>query len=939
MPVKGAIILVVSVLSWFFFIFGHQIFFVSAQTSTTRLSLTLSLHGIGTGGDNVSPGSGNINPRHPERTVRVDFYNATNQLVLSKTGTVYYVPSTGRFAGIIDLGSIESGTYRARLKVSQYLTKIVPGITTLTNGQTHQLANISLVTGDVNNDDRINILDFNIIQDCFSGLLPPRNCADSIKKLAADITDDGAVDQFDYNLYIREISVQIGDDIPPTIGIPVPTNTLGASTPTLTPRPTLVIPQNLIAPSNAELEAIGLLSVIARGADPRCNIDSTEAIQRTMNEAYEKNMVTFFPRGTYCISGTLVGKKLYDSNTSITKGFELAGSTMGSSVIRLKAGSPGFGNPNSPKSLVYIYNICNVPNGCGLNGRIPIGGDNRDNGFVQTVRDLEFEIEEGNAGAVAVQLWGAQNNSLISVRIRMKSGFAGIRGVAGANSSLVNIEVDGGRYGIIGGSNSVVASNYPSFANLKLYNQTEAAIFNPAPTSWFYAGLHIKKAAPPAIVTQSGSQYGGFTIVDGVIEFTNSSTNAAIDNSFNKGINLHNVYFKNAAAIIKHPNSVFTGGLGWKRIKEYGYAANGVNLLDGIVKTGEYSLPLTSETPILEIVNRHGISPNDFPSADVLLARIAAGDKSVVNVKDLGILPSAGGWESYGYGGGNNSSPDVTTKLTQVINSGAEIIFFPKGKYLISTTLELKEKTHLMGIANQYSGLIMANGWKPTVNNPAVMLRTMDSATASPKLSFMRVQYRTDPPYDYHHAVIIRSGKTVFLDTLVRPVLNNSTVNLAPNRRMIMTGNAGGKFYGLALGGNENRIQHPDYRHLLIENTFNPLLIYGANPEDHVFNNGQLGWGMEIKNSRNVAFLGTKTENHNTLIVSNSKNIALWALTNYDNVSVYNTTDVTGSLFPKNWWEEAQLNEVFNGQTVTIARDKIIGIFNRGNFAWENFFP
>jgi hypothetical protein len=88
--------------------------------------------------------------------------------------------------------------------VPQYLGRQYPGILSIANGQATHLQDLALVSGDTNNDNVLSILD------CFSDLTPARNCSDANKKLMTDLTDDGEVNQFDYNLFLRELSVQSG---------------------------------------------------------------------------------------------------------------------------------------------------------------------------------------------------------------------------------------------------------------------------------------------------------------------------------------------------------------------------------------------------------------------------------------------------------------------------------------------------------------------------------------------------------------------------------------------------------------------------------------------------------------------------------------------------------------------------------------------------------
>jgi O-glycosyl hydrolase len=184
---------------------------VPTNTQTTKLQLIVFLHGIGKGGDNVNPsGLGTTNPLHQNRSVIVEVSNTANQVVASKQGLLHYSLTAGNFQGTIDLGNLPTGSYTGKIKVSQYLQRILPGILTFTTGQTTSASPVFLIAGDSNDDNVLSILDYNLLIDCFSELTPARNCSDSNKKQMTDLTDDGNVNQFDYNLLLRELSVQSG---------------------------------------------------------------------------------------------------------------------------------------------------------------------------------------------------------------------------------------------------------------------------------------------------------------------------------------------------------------------------------------------------------------------------------------------------------------------------------------------------------------------------------------------------------------------------------------------------------------------------------------------------------------------------------------------------------------------------------------------------------
>jgi hypothetical protein len=174
---------------------------------STILNILLSLHGIGTGGDSVNQNaSGNTSPLRADRTVTVEIYDVQNQLVLTKQTTVSYDGASGKFVGSLDLGpEFNSGVYTVKIKTDQFLRGLVSGIQTITTGQTTSLPDLVLVSGDVNGDNQVNIVDYNLLIGCYSDLLPAIDCTPANNTLT-DLNDDGNVNQFDYNLFLRELT-------------------------------------------------------------------------------------------------------------------------------------------------------------------------------------------------------------------------------------------------------------------------------------------------------------------------------------------------------------------------------------------------------------------------------------------------------------------------------------------------------------------------------------------------------------------------------------------------------------------------------------------------------------------------------------------------------------------------------------------------------------
>jgi hypothetical protein len=193
----------------------------------TAIKLNLFLHGVGAAGDNPNPTGNSLsnkNPVHPQRNVKVEVYNTDNVIVASASAPVNYDPATGTFTGTMALGAgVTGGNYNVKLKTDRYLRRLVPGIQQLQTGVVNELPDTQLVAGDTNGDNFLNVLDYNALLDCGYGELEPKPIADANSKFNTteckahppvqnvDVDDNGLVNSFDYNLFLRELSVQNGD--------------------------------------------------------------------------------------------------------------------------------------------------------------------------------------------------------------------------------------------------------------------------------------------------------------------------------------------------------------------------------------------------------------------------------------------------------------------------------------------------------------------------------------------------------------------------------------------------------------------------------------------------------------------------------------------------------------------------------------------------------
>jgi Mg-chelatase subunit ChlD len=184
-------------------------------SNNTSLSLTVFLHGIGNSGDNVNQNLhslSNKNPLTKTRKAQALIYNTNNQLVASTSGDLKYASASGNFTGTLQTPApLPAGVYNIRVSSDRHLIRRLPGFQTIVSTGTNQLTAVHLVTGDVNDDNKLNILDYNTIMDCYTDTLPAPSCTDQTKKKITDINDDGSVNGVDYNLFLREIANQPGE--------------------------------------------------------------------------------------------------------------------------------------------------------------------------------------------------------------------------------------------------------------------------------------------------------------------------------------------------------------------------------------------------------------------------------------------------------------------------------------------------------------------------------------------------------------------------------------------------------------------------------------------------------------------------------------------------------------------------------------------------------
>lgn len=188
------------------------------QVSTcqsTKVGLSARFPGIGI--------DGNKQPQRMARPLHIILLNNQRQEIKRVTTTVAF--DGAFFNGISDLGiDLRGGVYFIKVKFDNTLQKFIPETQTVFVGTTFSLPTVTLIPGDVNNDNALDILDYNLFVSCFGA----RVCN---QKQASDFDDNGKVDGVDYNILLRGFKakfVEPPEEFPniPGFNFLIPTGTI-----------------------------------------------------------------------------------------------------------------------------------------------------------------------------------------------------------------------------------------------------------------------------------------------------------------------------------------------------------------------------------------------------------------------------------------------------------------------------------------------------------------------------------------------------------------------------------------------------------------------------------------------------------------------------------------------------------------------------------------
>jgi len=150
----------------------------------------------------------NPSPIHPQRKALIQVFNSANTKVKEVTHPLT-IGTDFKYKATIGLGAdLADGSYLARVKLSNMISKQSSAILPISGTGNGPVFLESLISGDVNQDNELSILDYNLLIDCSKNNVC--QTTDEGQK-TSDLNDDGKIDGKDLNLLYTGFASRKGE--------------------------------------------------------------------------------------------------------------------------------------------------------------------------------------------------------------------------------------------------------------------------------------------------------------------------------------------------------------------------------------------------------------------------------------------------------------------------------------------------------------------------------------------------------------------------------------------------------------------------------------------------------------------------------------------------------------------------------------------------------
>ena len=385
----------------------------------------------------------------------------------------------------------------------------------------------------------------------------------------------------------------------------------------------------------------GALNVRSFGAKGDGRHDDTEAIRAALLAAqvdqakvFWPARIVYFPAGTYRVTDTLAKR---DAQGHYLSSMSLMGEARDRVRIQLDDAAPGYDQPGAPKAVIYTLSSL-LGGGPWAGGKDYINKGEGNDAYGNYVEDMTVDVGRGNPGAVAID-YIASNVGAIR-RVRLIAGEGSGRTALSMERQwpgpllVCDVSIEGYARGV-----AVKHREYGvTLENLRLVGQTEVALRNEG-NSIAMRGVEIETGAL-GILNISPE---GLIVADTVT--------------------LH----------LTRPQATWADNRGYMTHRNLSVAA-----------------PAGTDAP----------APKNQPSAQdgayfqaQRLPDFAAGWSLPALPTPASWSPPLARWASVvQFGARPDSGEDATAAIRAALKSGAEVVYFPSGRYVISDSIEVPAK-------------------------------------------------------------------------------------------------------------------------------------------------------------------------------------------------------------------------------------------------------
>jgi hypothetical protein len=643
--------------------------------------------------------------------------------------------------------------------------------------------------------------------------------------------------------------------------------------------------QNFDQKEADELLKMGLLDVTKSpfNADPSGKIDSTKALQDALNESRNRQLVCFFPLGTYLISDTLsceqrVEKRsepaYYDNQRQTywdksSDRFYIMGSTKDGKrpVIKLFAEAKGFDNPDKPKVAMKIW--AQTRNDFPGKDEPKWGWEEPGISFNHILRGIDFDIS-GHPGAIGLRHSGSQGCLLMESKVYAEGAFAGFNNTPGQGGGTYNIEVQGGRYGLYADPHI----RYPMLASCIFKGQTVAPVFYKSSSSpMVLVGCVLESNGNAVIDLTQTVQFAGISMIDCIITLNRGGS--IVSHTSQQNIFMENVFVKGAQNVQIDGDKIIKPSK-WTEITRYSFCSgSSKNLVNGLVSNRTF-VDWKSDAAKPNEIDYYGKHWRKLPSFE---------DVDAINILALGAV--------------GDGETDNSAVFKKAIASGNKI-FIPNGRFKVNEPIQLVPSTQLFGIKGS------------SVIAPAVI--THDGADDNTYISFLTLSGNIE----------WNSGKGAY-------AFSNAQIKFGKN--------GGGRFYATrSIGGRGSG--------RLLENTTQPIAMYALNvervpinPQSYIKNCKNVSiFYLKSEASPNGFFEVNGPNSANTsLSIIDSNNIKIYCVNgnilttgNKPVIEVVNSRNVAISQIKTNWPADfPQIREKLEDIIVEVPSERIVALYIR----------